>query len=233
MSDAFFARSSSTQLSVSQSLREQVLTVLRQGLVTGEIASGEIYSAVAVASQLGVSASPVREAMLTLVSEGLMEPVRNRGYRVVPLSQKDRLEIYQLRLMLEPRAMGLLASSGAVSQRVDSLESLARQTVDCAREGDVLGHLESDRNFHLLLMELVGNSHLTEIVMRLRDQTRRYYIRSMPAEQLVSNAEEHSVILRALIDGRPEEAEEAMIRHLEHLGVDRDDAPTSAAADQV
>lgn len=228
MNDAFFARNASTILSVSQSLREQVLTLLRQGLVTEEIAPGEIYSAVAVANQLGVSASPVREAMLTLVSEGLMEPVRNRGYRVVPLSQKDRLEIYQLRLMLEPNAMGMLASSGAAdASALAPLEVLARRTVDCAVDGDVLGHLESDRRFHLGLMELVGNTHLTEIVMRLRDQTRRFYIRSMPREQLISNAEEHFEILQALLSGKADVAESTMIGHLKHLGVDRDDEDIS------
>ena len=63
------------------SLREQALDVVRQALVSGEIKPGDIYSAAALAERLGVSNSPVREAMLTLVHEGLLEAVPNRGFR--------------------------------------------------------------------------------------------------------------------------------------------------------
>jgi DNA-binding GntR family transcriptional regulator len=221
MTDAFLARSTATQLSVSESLREQALMIIRQGLVTGEIAVGEIYSAAAVASRLGVSSSPVREAMLTLVSEGLMEPVRNRGYRVVPLSDEDRRDIHQLRLMLEPRAMSMLANEAhSHTAALKGLQEIAEMTVSSARDGELLGHLESDRNFHLGLMQLVGNRHLTEFVMRLRDQTRRYSIKAMPPEQLVANAEEHYELLKAIIEGNPQSAEDVMVRHLHHLGIE-------------
>lgn len=221
MADAFLARSTAARLSVNESLREQALTILRQGLVTGEIGVGEIYSAAAVASRLGVSSSPVREAMLTLVSEGLMEPVRNRGYRVVPLSDEDRRDIHQLRLMLEPRAMSMLANKArSHTATLTELQEVAERTVSCARDGDLMGHLESDRKFHLGLMQLVGNRHLTEFVMRLRDQTRRYSIRSMPPAQLVANAEEHYELLTAIVEGNPQSAEDVMVRHLHHLGVE-------------
>lgn len=65
-----------------ESLRDKALAILRQSVVSGEIHHGELYSATALARRLGVSVSPVREAMLTLVNEGIMEPVRNRGFRV-------------------------------------------------------------------------------------------------------------------------------------------------------
>ena len=61
------------------SLRDQALAVIRRGMITGEIVPGEIYSANSLAVKLGVSNSPVRDAMLSLVNQGLMETVRNRG----------------------------------------------------------------------------------------------------------------------------------------------------------
>ena len=82
------------------SLRDQALRVIREGMVSGELEPGGIYSATALATQLGVSASPVREAMLTLVNQGLMEAVRNRGFRVLPLDDEDRREIYEMRCLL-------------------------------------------------------------------------------------------------------------------------------------
>lgn len=221
MTDALFTGGTLTPLSVNQSLREQTLVILRQGLVTGEIEVGVIYSAAAVASRLGVSTSPVREAMVTLVSEGLMESVRNRGYRVVPLSDEDRREIYQLRLLLEPPAMSILASEArSHTAALEDLRGAAEATVERARDGDLLGHLEADRNFHLALMQLVGNRHLTDFVMKLRDQTRRYSIRSLPPQQLVANAEEHFELLTAIIEGNPQGAEDVMMRHLHHLGTE-------------
>lgn len=221
MTDAFLTGTAATPLSVNTSLREQALNVLRQALVTGEIGVGEVYSAAAVAARLGVSNSPVREAMLTLVSEGLMEPVRNKGYRVVPLSDQDRRDIYQLRLMLEPQAMSALASEADIDARMGTqLRQLADATVECAREGDLVGHLDADRNFHLGLMRLLGNRHLTDIVMKLRDQTRRYSIKSMPPEELVANAEEHYALLNAVTSGDSSQAEQVMVQHLHHLGVE-------------
>ncbi|HUC27740.1 MAG TPA: GntR family transcriptional regulator, partial [Streptosporangiaceae bacterium] len=89
------------------SLRDQVLRAIRNGLVTGQIVPGVVYSAAALAAELGVSNSPVREAMLALVDEGLMEVVPNRGYRPVTLSATDTAEIIQLRELLEVPAVGL------------------------------------------------------------------------------------------------------------------------------
>jgi len=91
-------------------LRDQALEVLKLRLISGDLAPGQIYSAASLATELGVSNSPVREAMLTLVNQGLMEAVRNRGFRVVPLSEKERRNIYDLRLLVEIPSMARLAS---------------------------------------------------------------------------------------------------------------------------
>jgi DNA-binding transcriptional MocR family regulator len=74
------------------SLRDQALAAIRHALVSGQIVPGVVYSASALAAELGVSNSPVREAMLALVDDGLMEVVPNRGYRPVALSAADTAE---------------------------------------------------------------------------------------------------------------------------------------------
>ncbi len=85
---------------------------IRVRIVTGEIAAGEIYSAPALAAVLGVSATPVREAMLELTADGLVEVVPNRGFRVVEPSQHDLDEIFEIRLMLEVPAAERAARRG-------------------------------------------------------------------------------------------------------------------------
>jgi DNA-binding GntR family transcriptional regulator len=211
----------STRLEHSSSLREQALALLRQRLVTGEIAPDRILSVAALASELGVSTSPVREAMLALVHEGVMEAVRNRGYRVVPVTDGDRREIHQLRVMLEPAAMRLLADNPEVLRdRYEQLVRLAKDTVECAKTGDLVGHLESDRQFHALLFGAIGNDRLTNTVMLLRDQTRRYTLRSVPLEALTDNAAEHVQLLDAILEGDAAQAESVMLSHLSHLDPD-------------
>ena len=137
------------------SLRDQALTAIRHAMVSGQIVPGVVYSASALAAELGVSNSPVREAMLALVDDGLMEVVPNRGYRPVALSAADTAEIVQLRLLLEVPAVGL-AAEGDITGRFAALEELAEVIERTAADGDVAGNLEADRRFHLQ----IGRAHV-------------------------------------------------------------------------
>jgi len=92
------------------SLREQALALLREAVITGRIADGVVYSSKALAAELGVSNGPIREAMLALVDDGLMEAVPNKGFRSVPLTPADLAEIYEMRLLLEVPAVARLAT---------------------------------------------------------------------------------------------------------------------------
>jgi DNA-binding GntR family transcriptional regulator len=200
------------------SLRDQALAVIRRGMITGEIVPGEIYSANSLAVKLGVSNSPVRDAMLSLVNQGLMETVRNRGFRLVPLSDRDRANIYDLRVMLEVPAMGRLAESGLVDGHVKQFEDLAATIMSSEKQGDMTGYLDNDRAFHLGLLDLLGNRQLTAIVGNLRDQTRLYGLRALSESgQLEASACEHGPILDAIRDGDSDLAEQLTTKHLRHI----------------
>lgn len=205
------------RLDQGDSLRDQALRVLRQAIVSGQIHADGLYSATALARQLGVSVSPVREAMLTLVNEGTMEPVRNRGFRVVPLEPKDLDEIVQLRMLLEVPAVCGLAQLELKDQLPD-LERQAHAIERAATDGDVPRFLAADRDFHLALLELTGNHRLVALVARLRDQTRLYGMQALASRGLLTeSAAEHSSILRALSEGDPVAVEQLMTRHLSHI----------------
>ena len=206
------------------SLRDQALNVVRNALVTGDIQPGHIYSAASLATQLGVSSSPVREAMLTLVNEGLLEPVRNRGFRIVPLSQHDLNEIYEMRVLLEVASVEKIARVG-----IGDTERRLRDLVDAAEakaaEGDVPGFLAVDRDFHLEVLGLLKNRRLVSIVSNLRDQTRLYGLRPLARPgQLSVSASEHRALLDAISGQDIAAAADVMLRHLEHV---RSDGPGS------
>ncbi|HEU0041968.1 MAG TPA: GntR family transcriptional regulator, partial [Jiangellaceae bacterium] len=93
------------------SLREQVADALRAAVVSGDMKPGQVYSAPALAARFGVSATPVREAMLDLAKQGLVEVVRNKGFQVTQMSNADLDHITEIRLLLEPPAAATVASS--------------------------------------------------------------------------------------------------------------------------
>jgi DNA-binding GntR family transcriptional regulator len=202
------------------SLRDQVLRAIRNGLVTGQIVPGVVYSAAALASELGVSNSPVREAMLALVDEGLMEVVPNRGYRPVTLTAADTAEIIQLRELLEVPAVGL-AAEGDISEVHAALENLVGVIEQTAAAGDIAGNLDADREFHLLLAGAGGNRRLASLVASLRDQARLYNLRHLAESgELRASAAEHRPLLQAVASGDRPLAERLMRAHLGHLTTD-------------
>jgi DNA-binding GntR family transcriptional regulator len=202
------------------SLRDQVLTALRQALVTGRLEPGVVYSAGSLAAELGVSNSPVREAMLALVDDGLMEVAPNRGYRVVALTEADLAEITQLRYLLEVPAAGLAAERD-LGERLDALYELVDRIETTASAGDLAGNLDADRRFHLLLVEACGNRRLTEQVARLRDQTRLFNLRALAESgALVASAAEHRPLLDAVAAHDRATAQTLMRAHLDHIDTD-------------
>jgi DNA-binding GntR family transcriptional regulator len=199
------------------SLRERVAESLRAALVSGRMVPGTTYSIPALAEQFGVSATPVREAMLDLVNEGIMSAVPNKGFRVVELSDAELDQITELRRLLEVPTVGELA--GAIDRAaVRRLRSLADAVGDAARRGDVVGYVEADRELHLALLAEAGNPRLVEMVGRLRDQSRLYGLEQLAAEGvLVDSAAEHMRLIDALESGDRRAAERVMAHHLDHV----------------
>jgi len=189
---------------------------IRVRVITGEIAPGQIHSVPALAGALGVSATPVREAMLELAAEGLVEAVPNRGFRVVEPSQHDLDEIFQVRLMLEVPASEQVARQGLISADQDHFQELVAVIEGRAASGDTVGFLAADREFHLGILAALGNSRLVEIVGRLRDQARLYGLPTLAQRgELRESAREHQDILDALHDQDGTRVAAIMAHHLE------------------
>jgi DNA-binding GntR family transcriptional regulator len=200
-----------------QSLREQVAGALRAAVVSGEMQPGLVYSAPSLATRFGVSATPVREALIDLMKEGLVESVRNKGFRVTEVTDAQLDEITKLRALIEIPTMISVAES-IESGDVQALRPLAQDICRAATAGDLIGYIEADTRFHLAVLELAGNRRLVALVGELRGQTRLYGLAKLVQERrLISSAEEHFEILDALAAGDAERTGDVMRRHIGHV----------------
>jgi DNA-binding GntR family transcriptional regulator len=202
-----------------QSIRQQVAHALRAALVSGQMRPGVLYSAPALAAQFGVSATPIREAMLDLVKEGLVIAVRNKGFRVTELSETELDEISALRTLIEAPTVGDLARRcDRVAPQLERLRGTARQVVDCAERGDLIEYVEADRQFHLGMLALAGNSQLVRVVGELRARSRLYGLnRLVERGELSHSAREHEQLLDLVLAGDSHGAEGLMRRHIHHV----------------
>ena len=196
------------------SLRDQAAQSIRASVAAGEFEAGKIYPVSFFESKLGVSATPIREALFDLVGANLIEAVRNRGFRVPIRSERELDELFDLRMLLERPAVVRLASNpnhGDLSQ----LREMADQIVAEATRGDLRRFLIADRRFHHELLLLGNNRRLTEIVMSLRDQTRLYGLRALAdSAGLVGSARLHLEMLAAIEAGDTDRADDSIVRHL-------------------
>ncbi|MEV0526227.1 GntR family transcriptional regulator [Streptomyces sp. NPDC050439] len=199
------------------SYRERVADALRAALIAGELRAGEVYSAPTLAVRFGVSATPVREAMLDLAKEGLVDTVPNKGFRVTAVSGKQLDEYKHIRALIEIPTTAELATSADPAD-LEALRPTAQAIVTAAADGDLIAYVEADIRFHLGLLALCGNDHLVEVVGDLRKRSRLYGLQALvDAGRLQASAEEHLEILDALL-ARDEEAVRAvMTRHLGHV----------------
>ncbi|MEV8016968.1 GntR family transcriptional regulator [Streptomyces sp. NPDC086554] len=199
------------------SYRERVADALRAALIAGELRAGEVYSAPTLAVRFGVSATPVREAMLDLAKEGLVDTVPNKGFRVTAVSGKQLDEYKHIRALIEIPTTAELATT-ADPAALEALRPVAREIVTAAAKGDLIAYVEADIRFHLGLLALSGNDHLVEVVGDLRKRSRLYGLQALvDAGRLEASAEEHLEILDALLDRDEEAVREVMTRHLGHV----------------
>lgn len=201
----------------SRSFRDQVRRALEAALVAGELAPGELYSAPALAERFGVSATPVREAMLALAEEGLVVAERNRGFRIVEMSEADLDEVSHIRLLLEVPSTVEVARN-ADPDVLQTLGTIAGDIVAAAAVGDLIEYLDSDRRFHVLLIDQLGNRRLTEMVDRLRRQTRLFGLnRLVENGALVASAQEHHDLLAAMAARDLTATRRLITRHIRHV----------------
>ncbi len=197
-------------------LRETVLEQLRTAIITGELAEGSLVSAPSLGQALGVSATPVREAMMDLSREGLVETVKNKGFRITSMSDKDLDDLAQIRLLIEPAAMRWVTGN-IPEEAYAELTRLADACLRAAERADLGEYLREDREFHARVLEFTNNPQLVDLATSLRLRTRLYGI-SVLADKgdLAGSAQEHHELLEMLRKGDANGAERLLHAHISH-----------------
>lgn len=188
---------------MDQNLREQVLQRVRAEIIAGQSLPGTMYSVPSLAASLGVSTTPVREALLELSRIGLLEPMRNRGFKVMEPTLTDLRNLFDMRDVLEIHAAVIVARKP--QKDLSSLRGLADEIARAVRTEDIQLYLEADRSFHRNLTAAAGNDLLTETIMGLRDKMRLYGINSRAGlERQHASVLEHYRIIELASAGEAE-----------------------------
>ncbi|MEM6825051.1 MAG: GntR family transcriptional regulator [Pseudomonadota bacterium] len=169
-----------------------------------------------IALRLGMSRTPVREALVRLEAEGLIRLIPRRGARVLPIRPEDMREIYQILTSLEPDAAASVAARCPSAADLAPLEATTAEMESALGETDLERWADADDRFHLSLLDLQGNNRLKSVVMALFDQAHRARIVTLRMRNLpVKSTEEHREILEHLRQGNAEAARRVFRQHRE------------------
>lgn len=200
----------------SGSLRARVFGALEKAIINGEYKSGDNLSELMLSQKYGVSRTPVREALMQLELEGLVENIPNKGAVVVGISDKDIDDIYIVRMRIEGLAARLCAANIEESE-LKALEKITGLQEFYLERGDYDSLRELDSEFHSIIFDSCGNRPLRVMLSNFHNYTQRARTISVKsigrAEKTVS---EHRAILEALRKRDGDLAERLTTEHIEH-----------------
>ena len=173
---------------------------IRRRILCAEYGAANVVSVQELSQQLGMSRTPIRDALIRLEKEGLVELVPRQGFRVLPLAPNDMLEIYQILAGLEVAAICILIERGLTNAEEARIRKIVEQMEKALSNGNLSRWSEADSKFHRLLIELAGNSRLRGIVEQFWDQTARVraltlHIRAKPTK----STDNHGRLVDAII----------------------------------
>ncbi len=198
-----------------QPLREVVCETLRDAIRRGVLKPGERLMEIQLAEELGVSRTPVREAIRKLELEGYVIMMPRRGTYVANLSIRDVNEVFEIRTSLESLASGL-AAERITDEELDHLQRLLVQIGMYIEQGDIEKIVEVDTEFHGLLYQASRNQRLIGIISNLREQLTQFRKTSMSFPgRLKATLEEHRAIVDAIAQGDVKAAQKAAEHHME------------------
>ncbi|MEP7026542.1 MAG: GntR family transcriptional regulator, partial [Actinomycetota bacterium] len=200
------------------SLTDQAVAAIRQAVRDGALQPGQLYSAYQIADYLGVSRSPVREALMRLAEAGMVSFERNRGFRIVLPSPREIAEVFQLRLLLEVPA-ARQAAARAFAELVAGLRAELAAMGQAAASHDEPVFMRHDQRLHALVVAASGNSRVVKLVDGLRDLTRLLGASTVDrSRDLDDILGEHLPIVDAIAAGDTPAAGAAMTEHITHTG---------------
>ena len=195
---------------------ERVYQTLRSRILDNALPPGHQALEQAIALELGVSRTPVREALIRLHNEGLIEVVPRHGMRVLPVSPDDMAEIYAILTSLESLAAELAAKRRPGARELAPLETACREMEEALSSGDLDAWAKADERFHLQLVSLCGNRRLAEVVINFWDRAHRARMVTLRMRPRPANStREHRAVVKAIRAGDAAKARDLHRAHRE------------------
>ncbi|MEL7465178.1 MAG: GntR family transcriptional regulator [Pseudomonadota bacterium] len=187
---------------------------LREMIFSGDLPAGTDHLETELAAKMGMSRTPVREAIVSLAAQGLLEVRPRKGVRVASVSPSDMAEIYDILTELESLAAANAAAAGLDEAALAPIEAIVEEMERALAQEDRDAWAEADDRFHSALATLGGNARLAAIVAMMADQVRRaravtLYMRPLPT----GSNEDHRAVVAAIARG---DAEAARATHRAH-----------------
>jgi DNA-binding GntR family transcriptional regulator len=195
-------------------LRDIVFDAIKEAILTGRLKPGERLMEVQLAEEMGVSRTPVREAIRKLELEGLVVMVPRKGAYVSGLTLKDVAEVFEIRSSLEGLA-ATLAAERITEDEIKSLDKILSDITQASEKGDTETVIKKDMEFHQVLFSASRNQRLAQIINNLKEQIDRFRIQSFSNPVRVKSVlSEHKGIIDAIKQGDAENAEKLAKAHI-------------------
>lgn len=195
-------------------LRDVIFDTLRQAIIVGELKPGERLMEVQLAEKMGVSRTPVREAIRKLELEGLVSMLPRKGAHVAELSVKDIMDVLEVRATLDGLATAL-AAQNIKDDELKELKNVLQQLVNYIEKENLQGSIKKDVEFHEIIYRCSRNDKLIQIVSNLREQVHRFRVIYM--KDYISPKElirEHMDIYDAIASRNPDTARGVAEKHI-------------------
>ena len=199
---------------VPQSLSRIAYDALKKAILEGRLRPGQVYNEMALARELGISRTPVREALLELSTLGFVRFLPRRGVMVNEFTEHDIIEIFEIRKAIETLAIEKACSVRTQEDLARVRTLITEQRVAC-ENGDKLAYMEADRMFHVLLSQLAENKRIVLIVENMREMFHAMGLSTLcKAGRMETVIKEHQLIYEAIVLRQPHKAKVAMCSHL-------------------
>ena len=197
-------------------LRDVVFNTLRQAILRGELQPGERLMEIQLAQRLGVSRTPVREAIRKLELEGLVLMIPRRGAEVAEITRQDLEDVLEVRAALEELAVKD-ACEHITDEQLQDLKKAANEFKRSLEGTDLVACAEADIHFHEIIYAATNNQRLVQMLNNLREQMYRYRMENLKDNRTYRTlVEEHDAIRRALKKHDKEKAGAAINVHIEN-----------------
>jgi len=197
-------------------LREIVFETLREAIINATLKPGERLMEIQMAEEMGVSRTPVREAIRKLELEGFVVMIPRKGAYVAGISMKDIADVFEIRTAMEGLAAGL-AAERITEEEMESLERILVKIGEYVQNNDLEKLIEADTEFHEILFKASRNERLVQIVSNLREQIQRFRTASLSTPGRMKYAlEEHKKIVEAVSERNVELAQALAREHIEN-----------------